>query len=117
MNTQNSETMPQVTFPEKRTALAEHIVLFRWTEAASQEAIDSAVAELRKPKSKIPGIADLSCGANFSDRAKGYTQGLVVRFTDQSALETYGPHPEHQRVLQNFINPIRADVLAFDYDF
>ena len=51
------------------------------------------------------------------DRAKGYTHGLVVRFTDQSALETYGPHPEHQRVLQNFINPIRADVLAFDYDF
>jgi hypothetical protein len=42
---------------------------------------------------------------------------LVVRFTDRAALEAYGPHPEHQRVLQNFINPIRADTLALDYEF
>jgi hypothetical protein len=97
--------------------MVEHIVLFRWTDEASQEAIDTAVAELRKLKGKIPGIVDLSCGANFSDRAKGYTHGLVVRFTDQSALEAYGPHPEHQRVVQNFINPIRADILALDYEF
>ncbi len=96
--------------------MIEHIVLFRWKDDASQEAIDNVLTELRKLKSKIPGIADLSCGANFSDRAKGYTHGLVVRFNDRSALEAYGPHPEHQRVVQNFINPIRADVLAFDYE-
>jgi hypothetical protein len=97
--------------------LIEHIVLFRWKEEASQEAMDSAVAELRRLKGKIAGIVDLSCGANFSDRAKGYTHGLVVRFTDRAALEAYGAHPEHQRVVQNFINPIRADILALDFDF
>ena len=97
--------------------MVEHIVLFRWTEDASQEAIDGAVAELRGLKGKIAGIVDWSCGANFSDRAKGYTHGLVVRFTDRAALEAYGLHPEHQRVLRNFINPIRADTLALDYEF
>jgi hypothetical protein len=97
--------------------LVEHIVLFRWTEEASQEAIDGAVAELRRLKGKIAGIVDLSCGPNFSDRAKGYTHGLVVRFTDRAALEAYGTHPEHQRVVQNFINPIRDDILALDYAF
>jgi hypothetical protein len=97
--------------------MVEHIVLFRWSEDASQEAIDSVVAELRGLKSKIAGVVDLSCGANFSDRAKGYTHGLVVRFMDRAALEAYGPHPEHQRVVQNFINPIRADILALDYEF
>jgi hypothetical protein len=96
--------------------MIEHIVLFRWTEGASQEAVDNVVAELRKLKDKIPGIVDLSSGANFSDRAKGYTHGLVVRFTNRAALEAYGPHPEHQRVVQKFINPIRADVLALDYE-
>jgi len=95
--------------------MIEHIVLFRWTEGASQEAIDSVVTELRQLKGKVPGIVDLSCGANFSDRAKGYTHGLVVRFEDRAALEAYGPHPEHQRVVQTFINPIRGDVLALDY--
>src|SRR5262249_3486101 len=97
--------------------MIEHIVLFRWTKEASQEAIDSAVAEMRKLKDKIPSIVDLSCGATFSDRAKGYTHGLVVRFTDRSTLQAYGPHPEHQRVVQQFINPIRADILALDYEF
>jgi hypothetical protein len=96
--------------------MVEHIVLFRWKEEASQEARDSAVAELRKLKGKIPGIVDLSCGANFSDRAKGYTHGLVVRFKDHAALEAYGPHPEHQCVVQIFITPIRADILALDYE-
>jgi len=97
--------------------MIEHIVLFRWTDAASQEAKEKVIAELRGLKEKIPGVVDLSCGTNFCDRAKGYTHGLVVRFKDRAALNAYGPHPEHQRVVQNFINPIRADVLALDYEF
>jgi hypothetical protein len=68
-------------------------------------------------KGKIAGIIDLSCGANFSARAKGYTHGLVMRFTDRAALEAYYPHPDHQRVVQNLINPIRADTLVLDYEF
>jgi hypothetical protein len=96
--------------------MIEHIVLFRWTEAASEEAKENVITELRKLKDKTPGILDLSCGTNFSDRSKGYTHGLVVRFTDRAALEAYGPHPEHQRVVQTFIAPIRADVLALDYE-
>ncbi len=97
--------------------MVEHIVLFRWTEEASQEAIDRAVAELGGLKGTIAGIVDLSCGANFSDRAKGYTHGLVVRFTDRASLEAYAPHPEHRRIVQNFISPIRADILALDFEF
>jgi len=97
-------------------AMIEHIVLFRWTENASQGAKERVMTELRGLASKIPGIVDLSCGANFSDRAEGYTHGLVVRFKDRAALETYGPHPEHQRVVQNFITPIRSDILAMDYE-
>lgn len=96
--------------------MIEHIVLFRWTETASKEAVENVITELRGLKSKIPGIVDLSCGANFCDRAKGYTHGLVVRFKDRAALETYGPHPEHQRVVQNLIKPIAADILALDYE-
>jgi len=97
--------------------MVEHLVLFQWNKEAGPAAVESALAELRKLKDKIPGIVDLSCGANFSARAKGYTHALVVRLTDRSALEVYLPHPEHQRVLQNFVNPIRADILALDYEF
>lgn len=96
--------------------MIEHIVLFRWTDAASQEAKDNVMAELRQLKGKIPGIVDLTCGTNFSERSKGYTHGLIVRFTDRAARDAYGPHPEHERVVKDFINPIRADVLVVDYE-
>jgi hypothetical protein len=96
--------------------MVEHILLMRWTDEASKETIENVLAELRALKNKIAGIVDLSCGANFSERAKGYTHGLIIRFADRAALEAYYPHPEHQRVVQNFINPIRADTLILDYE-
>lgn len=96
--------------------MVEHILLMPWTDEASQEAIDNALAELRGLTDKIAGIVDLSCGANFSERAKGYTHGLVIRFADRAALEAYFPHPEHQRVVQDFINPIRAETVILDYE-
>lgn len=95
--------------------MVEHIVLIRWTEEASQAAIEGAMAELRGLKGKIAGIVELSAGANFSERAKGFTHGMVVRFADRAALEAYGPHPEHQRVVQNVLGPIRAEILIFDF--
>jgi hypothetical protein len=97
--------------------MIEHIILFRWQEGVSQEAINTALTELEKLKGIIPGIVDVSSGANFSERSKGYTHGLVERFTDRAALDAFYPHPEHQRVVQKLINPIRADSLAFDYEF
>ena len=97
--------------------MIEHVVLMRWREDASREAIERVIVELRGLKDKIPSIVDLSCGTNFSDRSNGYTHGLVVRFKDRAGLDEYGPHPEHQRVVQNFLAPIRADVLAVDFEF
>ena len=96
--------------------MVEHIVLFKWKPEATPEAITQAVEGLRGLKDKISGIVDLSCGENFSDRSQGFTHGLVVRFTDRAALEAYGPSEAHQHVVQNYIMPIRADVLAVDYE-
>ena len=93
-----------------------HIVLFRWTDEATPEAIERTVQELVNLGSKVPGILDISCGENFSDRAQGFTHGLVIRLANRAALEQYGPHPEHQRVVNEHISPIRADVLALDYE-
>jgi hypothetical protein len=59
---------------------------------------------------------DISSAANFSERAKGYTRVLVIRFSDRSALQAFGPHLEHQRVVQNFVSPIRVDSLVLDYE-
>ena len=97
--------------------MVEHIVLFKWNDDASAESIDAAMTALTGLKGQIEGVLDLSCGANYTDRAKGYTHGLVVRFDSKASLEAYGPHPAHQHVVQTYINPIRADILALDYEF
>ena len=42
---------------------------------------------------------------------------LIMHFADRAALEAFGPHPEHQRVVHNFVSPIRAESLVFDHEF
>ena len=96
--------------------MIEHLVLFRWTPDASAEAVAQVMDELRALRGQIEGIQDLTCGENFSPRSQGFTHAFVVRFEDRAALDAYGPHSAHQRVVQEFINPIRADVLALDYE-
>ncbi len=97
--------------------MVEHIVLFKWRAETTPEQIAQAVEGLKGLKESVPNVLDLSVGENFCDRAKGFTHGLVVRFPDKAALEVYGPHPAHQHVVQTFINPIREDILALDYEF
>ena len=96
--------------------MIQHIVLLSWTENATPDGIEAVMTELKALKDKIPGIVDVTAGKNFSERAKGFTHGLVFRFKDRAALEGYLPHPEHQRVVQKILNPIRADALIFDYE-
>lgn len=95
--------------------MIEHIVLFRWTPEADPNAIAQVMEGLRSLRDQIPGIEDLACGEDFSGRAQGYTHGLVVRFETRAALDAYGPHPAHQHVVKTYINPIRGDILAFDF--
>ncbi|MDJ1184426.1 Dabb family protein [Roseofilum casamattae] len=95
--------------------MIEHIVLFQFQPDTSPEAIAAMMQGLKGLKEKIPGIVSLSCGENFSDRARGFTHGLVIRFVDRAALEVYQPHPAHQDVINTLIKPILAKVLAMDY--
>jgi len=92
-----------------------HIVLFQWKPEASADSIEQALQALRDLKDKIPGILDLSCGANFTDRGKNFTHALLLRLANRAALDAYGPHPEHQKVVQELVLPIRADIIAIDY--
>jgi hypothetical protein len=96
--------------------LVEHVVLFKLTPDATGEQKQRAIAELKSLKEKIPGIVDLSVGLNFSERNQGFELGLVVRFTDRAALEGYLPHPAHRGCVDQFIAPIKADVIVVDYE-
>ncbi|MFN3652661.1 MAG: Dabb family protein [Armatimonadota bacterium] len=96
--------------------MVEHVVLFKTTPDATEEQLERMVSELKALRDKIPGIVDLSVGRNFSSRNQGFEVGLVVRFTDRAALETYLPHPAHRGCVDTYVAPIKADVIVVDYE-
>ncbi len=94
--------------------MIEHIVLLK---IKNETTIASIISELKSLSSKIAEIQDLSVGENFCDRNKGYQIGLRVTFNSESDLDKYQIHPEHQRVLNDFIKPNLEEVIAVDYHF
>ena len=96
--------------------MIEHIVLVKVKTGTPPEAVAAMQAGLKSLVGRVPGIVHLSVGANFSDRAKDFTHGLVVRFQDRAALDGYIPHPAHREVVEKLIRPITEDVLAVDYE-
>lgn len=96
--------------------MVEHVVLFKTTPEATAEQKEQMIAELGALKDKIPGIVHLSVGPNFCDRNQGFDIGLVVRFVDRAALDVYIPHPAHRGCVDQFVAPIKADVIVVDYE-
>ncbi|MFZ8933399.1 MAG: Dabb family protein [Bacteriovoracaceae bacterium] len=94
--------------------MIDHLVLLKIKDT---NAIATIVNELKQLQSKISEIKSLSVGENFCDRNKGFQVGLRVTFDSQEDLDKYQIHPEHQRVLNNFIKPHLEDVIAVDYCF
>jgi len=96
--------------------MVEHVVLFKTTPDATPEQKAAMIAGLAALRGQIPGIVDLTVGENFSDRNQGFDIGLIVRFTDRAALETYLPHPAHRGAVERFVAPIKQDVIVVDYE-
>jgi hypothetical protein len=89
-----------------------HTFAFRWKPGVSEEQKLRAIAEIRGLQGQIPGLVETCVGANVSPRAQGYEHGGVMKFTDRAALEAYGGHPAHQKLLQwlmPLIDPIEVD--------
>lgn len=95
--------------------MVEHIVVMKLKPEVTEEQKNELIATLRGLKGKTPGMIDLTAGETFTDRHQGYTVGLVVRFEDKEALETYGPHPAHVPVKELVVS-LSESVVVVDYE-
>jgi hypothetical protein len=89
-----------------------HTFAFRWKPGVSEEQKLRAIAEIRGLQGQIPGLVETWVGANVSPRSQGYEHGGTMKFTDRAALDAYGGHPAHQKLLQwlmPLIDPIEVD--------
>jgi hypothetical protein len=76
-----------------------HIVVFKFKSEASQEKIQSIVADFKNLPEKIEEIIDLEYGINNSPENlnMGFTHVFILSFRDTTARDLYLPHPEHQK--------------------
>jgi len=91
-----------------------HLVWIKFADGVPAERIESHLQALRSLRTRVPGVLDLTLGANFTDRANGCTHGLVVTLQDRQALSNYATHPDHVAVA----SAVRQDaqILALDYE-
>ncbi|WNS45916.1 Dabb family protein [Paenibacillus sp. MMS20-IR301] len=95
----------------------EHLVAFKFNGQFKPGSEEPLIAALLALKEQIPGIADITAGVNVTeetDNIHGYTLGLRVTFTDQEALQAYGPHPAH-RAFVDMLEGIIESVVVVDY--
>ena len=97
--------------------MLDHIVLFKFKPETTHDEVNKLTSQLLGLQKNIPEIISITTGKNFSERSKGYQQGLVVRLKNKTDLKIYQEHPSHQQVLENWIKPLTEDILAVDYEY
>lgn len=95
-----------------------HIVLFKFKDDTTDEQIKDFYKGIIDLENRIYGITSIRFGENNSpeNKSKGFSHGFVMQFKDSSCRDIYLWHPEHRRVVDDYILPIKEDVLVFDYE-
>lgn len=93
----------------------EHIVWVRFKPGIDDSRIAEHMASLMSLPDRVPGIVSLRLGENFTDRADGYTHGIIITFRDRAGLHTYAAHPEHVPIADALKHD--ADLLAMDFEY
>lgn len=98
-------------------ASLKRIVLFKFKTGTSDETVNKIFNGLSALKYKVPGVNDFCWGAYSSPDGlnQDYTHAFVMTFKDEASRDGFGPHPEHQSVVEELVVPNVNGVLAFDF--
>ena len=93
-----------------------HVVLFKFKDSATDDAIKKAEEAFNALPSKIPEIKDFEWGTNNSPEGldKGFTHCFFLTFDDEEGRAVYLPHPDH-KAFGEILGPVLEDVLVLDY--
>lgn len=72
--------------------------MYKWKPGIADEEIKAALHEVEALADKIPGIIEISTGENKSKYGEGYSHVIFVRGDNQTALDAYRAHPDHDKV-------------------
>ena len=72
-----------------------HMAWLKFKEGIEPERIDQHLRACRSMVGRVPAVINLECGANITERAGGFTHGIIVSVADREALAAYLEHPVH----------------------
>lgn len=96
----------------------EHVVII-WLKEAGNPAIQNRIIAASQVLRSIPGVLSLRAGtAIASERPivdSSFDVALVIRFTDQAALDNYLSHPLHLQLVEATLKPLVERILVYDF--
>lgn len=92
----------------------EHMVWLKFNEDVTSDRVTEHVENLRSLADRIPVVESVRIGRSFTDRARGFTHGMIVTLADRESLPLYLNHPDHIDVA----TPLRedAEIMAMDIE-
>lgn len=93
-----------------------HVVLFRWTEDATDDKRARAAERLRELPGRIPEVRAYLIGPDAGVNPGNYDFVVVADFADRDGYLVYRDHPAHRAVVDESLTPIVAERAAIQYE-
>ena len=94
-----------------------HVVLFRWTDDATEEQKRTVEQRLATLPGAIPEIKAYHYVADAGINQGNHDFVVVADFADRASYLTYRDHPAHRAAVDECIRPIMATRAAVQYAF
>jgi Stress responsive A/B Barrel Domain len=92
-----------------------HVVLFVWTEDATEAQKHALAGELRKLPTVIDAIRLYHVGPDAGINPANFDFAVVADFDDADGYLAYRDHPVHREVVERYVNPIVTRRAAVQY--
>ena len=92
-----------------------HVVLFTWTEDATEAQKQALASELAKMPGAIDAIREYRFGADAGLNPANCDFAVVADFDDPGGYLVYRDHPAHRAAVKNYVDPIVARRSAVQY--
>ena len=86
----------------------------KWKPETTEDQILAAFRRAEHLPNEIPGVESLTIGRNRVKHEHGYTHALIVRLTDEDALERYLDHPLRTEYMREHLKPLEAERIEID---
>ncbi|ODP99994.1 MULTISPECIES: Dabb family protein [Salinivibrio] len=93
-----------------------HVLVVRFVPNARDAQIQAVRDAFEAMPSTIEGVESVEWGENNSPEGKnqGYSHVILMTFRDETARQTYLPHPAHE-ALKEVFRPVIEDLIVIDY--